>query len=197
MKGCLVRLTYTIILLCITSICASSTPWKIGCYGGAIKAHGDLGTYWHDNAGGGIEVVYPFHNRLPATLSVHFSNHKEDTNAPLKQGFKRAGRDILLIHSALIWSYEFTENRAFVPYAGLGISHTVFLMYASWPPESNSDESEYGVVSTVGFEYKPKKSLAFFSDYRMSAFLTEPEIVHFSLFRCGIRIPLERRKREK
>lgn len=187
-----------VLLLCVlTGTALYAENWEVGLFGSGLVGHGDLGHYWESNFGGGFEVAYPFHTQVPVILSVHLSNHKEINDAPLKEGHIHPGRDILLMHTALQWHYRFLPHSTVHPIIGAGLSHTLFIMYDQWPPESNSDESEYGIVLSSGTEWDIKDRFRLFVDYRFAASVTDPEIVTMSIVRTGLRVIIPKRGHEK
>lgn len=186
------------LLLCFgLSLSLYAESWEVGLFGSGLIGHGDLGHYWEHSGGGGFEVAYPFHTQVPVMLSAHISNHREITDAPLKPGHVHPGRDIMLVHTTLLWQYRFLPKQRLHPIIGAGLTNTLFIMYKNWPPEDNADESEYGFALSLGMECDIKERFRLFTDYRFSAFLTDPEVVTLSLVRSGIRYIIPKRSHDK
>lgn len=181
-------------LLLLFPLLLSAESWQFGGFSSYLIGHRDFAHYWVHNYGGGIDIVYPFHDQVPVSLSVHFSDHQLKSGVTPLEGHKNPERHILLMHNTLLWHYRFLPEKKIHPIVGAGLSNTLFIMYKSWPPESNDDESEYGFAFSGGLELDMGEKWKLFTDYRHSLFLTEPDIVHFSLIRFGLRFVLPERR---
>ncbi len=185
-----------LLFACITSLFASQ-PWELGITGGGTLLGGLLGDYWKSSPSVGVELLYPFHKRVPVLLSGHVSFHHNAPNPPEREGFHPTEKDLLFIHYALLWQWLLLEERPLTPYLGVGLSHSTFYMSTTWPAPDYSDESEFGAVVAAGAQYALNRRVRFFADYRFNLISSAPHALYFSTLRTGLRFTLERRGRDE
>jgi len=191
--------TLLVLLLATTVLCSEKkspekeSVWEIGLFGSGTLAYDILGDYWESSPAGGAEIVYPFHPRVPVTLSVQGSNHRAEQSPADREGFHRSEYDLVMLHTTLVFSYLFNDEKPIQPYLGGGLTNTLFITYIDFPPPSNSDESEYGAVLTGGIHYLPNERFVLFCDYRQNLVFSSPHGLHFGTPRVGIRVKLFRK----
>ncbi|MBD3421436.1 MAG: hypothetical protein GF398_15065 [Chitinivibrionales bacterium] len=167
------------------SLDSAENSFGIGLSSGYVAAGGDFGIYWHNSAHAGLSFRYPFHAHIPAFLTVSLSNHKPIDDPLPRPGYAAARSSVLLASSAVSWQYEPFLQKAISPFAGGGINTHTWILYKSWPPDYNSDETEFGIHGAAGMRAYLAR-WCFGLEYRHYASFTRPHVIHDGsvLFTC-------------
>ncbi len=191
------RLYRVVISVCITILALTSSgfskedgKWEIGLFASGTLGYDLLGDFWESAPAAGVEILYPFHPRVPVTLSIQGSNHRAESSPPDRGGYHKSEYDLLAIHTTLMFTCLFREQKALQPYLGGGLTNTLFITYIDFPPPENSDESEYGMAFNAGVQYHLNERFVIFGDYRQNIVFTLPRQLHFGTPRAGIRMKL-------
>lgn len=184
------RILLTLVFTCV----ANASTWEIGIITGAAFPWGDFGYYWRPSPCAGIGITYPFHPRLPITLSCTGSRHLPALPDRDINGYTTPTKKVALLDFRLDARYRLLRHAAFSPVLNFGFDNSMFIAYHHWDPLNDQGETELGVHAGAGVERVFGCRVRMAVGYSQNVVFSDPQPVWYGSIRLETSIRLHQER---